>query len=306
MGTPDFSAGILESIIEAGYEVTLVVTQPDRPSGRGGKMSISPVKECALRHGIEVFQPERIKNPEGIRKLSETEAEVFVVAAFGQILSKEILDMPKYGCINVHASLLPRYRGASPIQQAILDGEKETGVTIMQMDEGVDTGDILMKKTVEISAKETGGSLFDKLSDAGAGLIVEALKALEEGKITPIKQDETLSSHVKQIKKEMGRIDFSGDAACIERKIRAFNPWPGAFTTLKGKGLKIWDADVADESSKEAAAGEIVSVSKDSFVVNCGEGGLKINELQPEGKKRMKTGDFLLGYKLQRGDRLGQ
>ena len=305
MGTPDFSAGILKALSDAGHRIVLVVTQPDKPKGRGGKVSISPVKECALSHGFELFQPEKIKNEEGIKKLSSCGADIFVVAAFGQILSKEILDIPEYGCVNVHASLLPQYRGASPIQQAILDGRTVTGVTIMQMDEGVDTGDILMKKEVPIDEKETGGSLFDKLSDAGSKLIVEALEALEEGKIIPEKQDESLSSHVKQIKKQMGRIDFSKDAAELERMIRAFDPWPGAYTFFNSKSIRFWSADV-EEYNGGAKPGQIYDVTKDAVCISCGRNALKITELQMEGKKRMGTKDFLLGFTFNRGDVFGQ
>ena len=302
MGTPDFSVGALEAIINSGHEVTAVVTQPDKPKGRSKELQISPVKACALKYNLPVFQPVKIKEAEAVAKLREFEADIFVVAAFGQILSKEILTMPKYGCINIHASLLPKYRGASPIQWAVLNGEEVSGVTIMQMDEGIDTGDILMQETVTLDAKETGESLFDKLAVCGADLIVKALNAIEAGEVTPIKQDENLSTHVGMLKKEFGRMDFSQDAVVLERKIRGLNSWPSAYTYFKGKTLKIWDADVADASGfAKAQCGEVVDVTKDSFLVMTGNGLLAIKDVQLEGKKRMDVKSFLLGNTIEKG-----
>ena len=302
MGTPDFSVGALEAIINSGHEVTAVVTQPDKPKGRSKELQISPVKACALKYNLPVFQPVKIKEAEAIAKLREFEADIFVVAAFGQILSKEILTMPKYGCINIHASLLPKYRGASPIQWAVLNGEEVSGVTIMQMDEGIDTGDILMQETVTLDVKETGESLFDKLAVCGADLIVKALDAIEAGEVTPIKQDEAASTHVGMLKKEFGRMDFSQDAVVLERKIRGLNSWPSAYTYFKGKTLKIWDADVADASGfAKAQCGEVVDVTKDSFLVMTGNGLLAIKDVQLEGKKRMDVKSFLLGNTIEKG-----
>ena len=302
MGTPDFSVGALEAIINSGHEVTAVVTQPDKPKGRSKELQISPVKACALKYNLPVFQPVKIKETEAIAKLREFEADIFVVAAFGQILSKEILTMPKYGCINIHASLLPKYRGASPIQWAVLNGEEVSGVTIMQMDEGIDTGDILMQETVTLDVKETGESLFDKLAVCGADLIVKALDAIEAGEVTPIKQDEAASTHVGMLKKEFGRMDFSQDAVVLERKIRGLNSWPSAYTYFKGKTLKIWDADVADASGfAKAQCGEVVDVTKDSFLVMTGNGLLAIKDVQLEGKKRMDVKSFLLGNTIEKG-----
>jgi len=300
MGTPDFSVGALEAIIQSGHEVTAVVTQPDKPKGRSKELQISPVKACALKYNIPVFQPVKIKEPEAVAKLREYEADIFVVAAFGQILSKEILTMPKYGCVNIHASLLPKYRGASPIQWAVLNGEEISGVTIMQMDEGIDTGDILMQETVTLDAKETGESLFDKLAVCGADLIVKALDAIEAGKVTPVKQDEAASTHVGMFKKEFGRMDFSQDAVVLERKIRGLNSWPSAYTYMKGKTLKIWEADVLDTDAK-GKPGEVVEVAKDSFWVCTGKGLLQIKEVQLEGKKRMDVKSFLLGNTIEKG-----
>ncbi len=306
MGTPDFSVGALEAIIRAGHQVAAVVTQPDKAKGRSAQMQCSPVKECALRYGIPVFQPVRIRTPEAVRELEKYEADVFVVAAFGQILSRQILEMPRYGCINIHASLLPKYRGAAPINQCIIDGEKETGVTIMQMDAGVDTGDILTQKKVILEDKETAQTLFDKLAQAGADLIVETLPMIERGEITPVKQDESLASHVKMMDKAMGKIDWTQDAVCIERLVRGLNPWPSAYTYCKGKSVKIWSSDaLTGDTDSTALPGTITAVAKDSFDVACGRGILRIYELQLEGKKRMDAKSFLLGSQWKAGMLLG-
>lgn len=306
MGTPDYAVEALEAILAAGHTITAVVTQPDKPKGRSGQMQFPPVKECAIRHQIPVYQPLKIKAPDAVEQLRTYEAEVFVVAAFGQILSKEILQMPRYGCINIHASLLPKYRGAAPINQCIIDGEKETGVTIMQMDEGVDNGDILTQKIVPIAKKETAGSLFDKLAQAGAQLIVETLPLIEQQTITPVKQDESQSSHVRMMDKSLGKIDWAKDATFIERLVRGLDPWPSAYTLMEGKHVKLWGCDVvsADEKNIEKA-GTIVEVAKDYFDVACGVGKLRVYTLQIEGKKRMDTRSFLLGNPLNKGMCLG-
>ncbi len=304
MGTPDFSVGALEALIQAGHEVTAVVTQPDKAKGRSGQMQCSPVKECAVRHGISVFQPVKIKTPESMEELKKYEADIYIVAAFGQILSREILEMPRFGCVNIHASLLPKYRGAAPINQCILDGERETGVTIMQMDAGIDTGDILTQKKVIIEDKETAQSLFDKLAQAGAELIVETLPMIEKGEITPVRQDERLASHVKMMDKSMGKIDWTQDAACIERLVRGLDPWPSAYTFCQGRSVKIWSSDALTAGHTEQP-GTIVAVAKDSFDVACGKGVLRIYELQLEGKKRMDTKSFLLGSQWKAGMLLG-
>ena len=305
MGTPDFSVGALDALVEAGHEIIAVVTQPDKPKGRSGQMQFPPVKECALRHGLTVLQPVKIKTPEWVDKLRELKADVFVVAAFGQILSKEILDMPKYGCVNIHASLLPKYRGAAPINWAIINGEKETGVTIMQMNEGVDTGDMLSHVVVPIAPKETAESLFDKLAKAGAELIVETLPKLEAGEIIPVPQDESQSSHVKMMNKSLGKIDWNQDAVVIERLVRGLNSWPSAYTYYQGKSVKLWDCDVV-EAAVRAVPGTIIAVAKDSFDVATGNGALRVLELQLEGKKRMDTKSFLLGNQWKTGMQLGQ
>ena len=306
MGTPDFAVEPLEAIIKAGYEVAAVVTQPDKQKGRGKEVKMTPVKECALRHGIPVFQPVKIKEPEAVAELEKYQADLFVVAAFGQLLSEEILNMPEYGCINIHASLLPAYRGAAPIQWAVLNGEKESGVTIMQMDKGLDTGDMLLKRSVELSPKETGDSLHDKLMHLGAELIVEALPKLEKGELVPEKQKDELSSYAKKLTKAMGQIDWFKDAVSLERWIRGLNSWPSAYTFFGGKTLKIWEARVAEENgAQKAEPGHVVSVSREGFTVACGQGALQILSLQLEGKKRVLTREFLLGYQVEPGMILG-
>lgn len=310
MGTPDFAAGALEALIKAGHEITLVVTQPDKPKGRSKELQFSPVKECALRHGIPVFQPVKIKTPEAIAELKKYEADIYIVAAFGQILSQEILDIPKYRSLNIHASLLPKYRGASPIQHVIIDGEKETGITIMQMDAGIDTGDMLYKKVIPIADEDTFETLHDKLMVLGGEAIVEALPLLEEGKIVPEKQDSEKSCYAPLISKGMGMIDFDKEAVVIDRLIRGMNPWPSAYTFYKGKQLKIWKAapvngEAVHDYAEGALTGSVVKVNKDSFEVATGSGVLQILELQLEGKKRMSTHDFLLGVKMEVGDVLG-
>jgi len=306
MGTPDYAAAALEALLEAGHEVTAVVTQPDRAKGRSGQVQCTPVKECAVRHGIAVLQPVRVKAPEAVEELKKYEADVYVVAAFGQILSKEILALPRFGCVNIHASLLPKYRGAAPINQCIIDGEQETGVTIMQMDAGIDTGDILTQKKVIIEDKETAETLFDKLSQAGAALIVETLPMLERGEITPVKQDESLAGYVKMMDKAKGKIDWTCDAVSIERLVRGLNPWPSAYTFYQGKTMKIWRSDVVEMSAEDTEQpGTIIRISKDFFDVACGKGILRIYELQLEGKKRMDTKSFLLGNPWKAGMLLG-
>lgn len=305
MGTPDFAAGALEALIKAGHEVTAVVTQPDKPKGRSKELLPSPVKTCALAHGIPVMQPRKIKTPEAIEELRRYPADVYIVAAFGQILSSEILEIPRYGSLNIHASLLPKYRGASPIQHVIIDGEEKTGVTIMQMDAGIDTGDMLYKKEVEIEPEDNYETLHDKLTVLGGEAIAEALALLEAGKLVPEKQDEELSCYAALIEKGMGEIDFSKSAVQIDRLIRGLTPWPSAYTFYKGKQLKIWKAQpTVTENVFGRNPGEILKVEKDSVTVAAGEGALKILELQLEGKKRMNAHDFLLGVRMVPGDML--
>ena len=292
MGTPDFSVGTLEALIEAGHEVALVVTQPDKPKGRGGKMQYTPVKEVAVAHNIPVYQPKRIREPECIEELRKYNADIMVVIAFGQILPKEILEMTPYGCVNVHASLLPSYRGAAPIQWAVINGEKVSGVTTMQMNEGLDTGDMLLKVEIPLDEKETGGSLHDKLAEAGARLCVETLDALKAGTVTPEKQGDSPTAYAKMLDKDMGKIDWKMSAKEIERLIRGLNPWPSAYTRWNenDKGMKIWEAEVAEGQT-----------DKDGFFVQTGDGLLKITALQIPGKKRMDAAAFLRGYQMETG-----
>lgn len=299
MGTPDFAVGTLRSLAEAGHEITLVVSQPDKPKGRGHAMVPTPVKVVAEELGIPVFQPVKIREAKDV--LEKTEADVCVVAAFGQIIPASILHMKKYGCINVHASLLPKYRGAAPIQWAVIDGEKESGVTIMQMDEGLDTGDMLAKAIVPLDEKETGGSLFDKLSEAGGRLCVETLAKLENGEITPEKQGESPTAYASMLDKKMGNIDWNKSAVVIERLVRGLNPWPSAYTHLDGKTLKIWACDVLPQSASKGESGEILEVTKDAIHVQTGDGILVLREIQLAGKARMDAGAFLRGYKVVPG-----
>lgn len=304
MGTPDFSVETLKQILAAGHEVSLVVTQPDRPRGRGKKPSFSPVKEYATEQNIPCFQPEKIRDESCMEILQKEQADIFVVVAFGQILPQRILDIPKYGCMNVHASLLPKYRGAAPIQWSVINGDAETGVTTMRMDAGMDTGDILLQERIAIAPDETGGSLFDKLAVAGGALCVKTLAQIADGTIESIPQDHEAATYTRMISKQDGEIDFTLPAERIECLIRGMNPWPSAYTRIGNKMLKIWEADVIAQNDAHQP-GEIFDVTKDAFCVAAGEGALKILSLQLEGKKRMNTADFLRGYTLENGDCLG-
>ena len=304
MGTPEFSVGTLEALVAAGHEVVLAVTQPDKPKGRGKEMQFTPVKIAAEKHGIPVYQPKRIRNAECIEELKKYEADIMVVIAFGQILPKEILELTPYGCVNVHASLLPKYRGAAPIQWAVINGETVSGVTTMQMDEGLDTGDMLLKTEVALEPKETGESLHDKLAAAGAALCVETLKGLEEHTIVPEKQGDSPTAYAKMLDKKMGEIDWTQDAKAIEQLIRGLNSWPSAYTQWDGKVMKIWAADVTDTASGKAP-GTVVKVTKEGFEVQTGKGSLLIQELQIPGKKRMDSASFMRGYQIAEGMMLG-
>lgn len=305
MGTPDFAVGTLKALIEAGHRITLVVTQPDKPKGRGHAMQYPPVKEEALAHGLPVYQPKKIRETESIQLLEQTEADVMVVVAFGQLIPKEILWMKRYGCINVHGSLLPKYRGAAPIQWAVIDGEKESGVTTMQMDEGLDTGDMLLKTVVPLEEKETGGSLFEKLSQTGAALCAETLRRLEAGNLIPESQGASPTAYASMLTRDMGVIDWTKDAGSIERLIRGLNPWPSAYTKYQGKILKIWAGEILPSDVSKGSCGEILNITKDSIIVQTGEGRLAIRELQMEGRKRMDAGAFLRGVPVKAGTVLG-
>lgn len=310
MGTPDFSVGTLEALIEAGHEIALVVTQPDKPKGRGKAMQFPPVKEAALAHNLEVYQPRRVREPECVEYLRKYEPDMIVVVAFGQILPKEILDMPKYCCVNVHASLLPKYRGAAPIQWAVINGEEISGVTTMRMDEGLDTGDMILKTELRLDEEETGGSLFDRLAEAGATLCVKTLEEIEQGTAVYTPQNHEEATHTTMIRKQLGEIDFTKPAVEIERLIRGLNPWPSAYTGFGEKTLKIWKASVVEDANDKITddskeAGTVVEVGKNSLLVQTGQGLLALEEVQLEGKKRMDIGSFLRGNAVETGLRLG-
>lgn len=303
MGTPDFAVGTLEAILAAGHDVQLVVTQPDKPKGRGKAVQMSPVKECALKHGIEVYQPLKIREKDGIAYIRKYEPDIIIVAAFGQILPKEILELPKYGCVNVHASLLPKYRGAAPIQWAVINGDRVAGVTTMRMDTGLDTGDMIERSEVILELDETGGSLFDRLAAEGAKLCVHTMQEIENGTAVYTKQDESEATHVGMIQKQMGNIDWKKPAVAIERLIRGLNPWPSAYTKLDGKTLKIWRADTeAGGSGKDA--GKVIYVDKKALKVQTGNGILSLLEVQLEGRKRMDIESFLRGVRIVEGTML--
>lgn len=304
MGTPDFSVPTLKKLIASRHEVIAVVTQPDKPKGRGKEVQMTPVKETALARGIPVYQPVRAREASFVEEMRRLEPDAMVVIAFGQILSKELLEVPKYGCFNIHASLLPKYRGAAPIQWAVINGDLETGITTMMMDVGMDTGDMLEKLVVPLDPKETGGSLFDKLSLLGGDLILSTLEKAEAGTLVRIPQNHDEATHVKKIEKTLGDIDWTMDAEAIERLIRGLSPWPSAYTRWNGKMLKIWEGDVEpDGDTEKIPAGQIVEASGDRIRVQTGSGVLNIRSLQLEGKKRMDTAAFLRGYPVAAGER---
>ena len=301
MGTPDLAAETLKALLESRHEITLAVTQPDKPKGRSRQLQPSPVKEVALAHGIPVFQPEKMRTDETFETLKRYPADAIIVAAFGKIIPKRILELPKYGCINVHASLLPKYRGAAPIQWAVLDGEEKSGVTIMQMNEGLDTGDMLAVREVSLEAKETSDSLFEKLSALGAQLLVETLDGIEAGNIVPVPQPaESPTPYARMIQKADGKINWDRPAEEIERLVRGMNSWPGAYSFIGKKNVKIWDSEVLDTDS-ENAPGTILQADDRALIVRTGKGALKILELQLEGKKRMRFDAFLRGCRWEAG-----
>lgn len=304
MGTPEFAVPTLDALIKH-HEVIGVITQPDKQRGRGKKLQYTPVKEKALEHNLTVYQPEKARDEAFISTLKELNPDVIVVVAYGQILPESILNIPKYGCINVHGSLLPKYRGAAPMQWSILDGESETGITTMYMGVGLDTGDMIEKAVLTLDKKETAGTLHDKLMNLGADLLISTLEKLENNTATRTPQDDSQSTYAKMLSKDMGDIDFTRTAKEIECWIRGLNPWPSAYTTLYGKTLKIWDADVV-ELEKKAEPGTIVQVTKKTMIVATGDQGLQLNEIQMAGKKRMETAAFLAGYKVEEGIILGK
>lgn len=311
MGTPDFSVPTLQALIDSRHEVVACYTQPDKPKGRGNKIQKSPVKELCEQYNIPVYQPIRIRKQENVELFKAIEADIAVVIAYGQILTEDILNAPKYGCLNIHASLLPKYRGAAPYQWAVINGEKKTGITIMQMDAGIDTGDMLLTTEIALDPKETAGSLHDKLMNLGGPLMLETLDKLEQGLLKPIKQDNTIATHAPLLKKDFGNIDWSKSAIEIERLIRGLSPWPSGYTYVERTMLKIFECDLYNyaeaDSDKVYRPGQICQIlPKMGFVVTCGTGYLLIKELQLEGKKRMDAPSFLRGYQLHEGTQLGE
>lgn len=300
MGTPDFAVPSLEALLTK-HEVVLVVTQPDKPKGRGKKMVPTPVKACALEHGIPVLQPEKVKEPEFVEQLRSYEPDLIAVTAFGQILSEPILEMPKYGCINVHGSLLPKYRGAAPMQWSIIDGEKVTGITTMYMAKGLDSGDMLLKAEVEITDEDTFATIHDKMAVTGANLLLDTLDQLEAGTLERIPQDHDAATYAPMITKETGHIDWSKNRQDIINLIRGLNPVPAAYTIYEEEVLKIFGAVISDVQTDDAANGEIVAVVKKGFVVKCGDGCLLITEVQARGGKRMMTDAYLRGHAVKEG-----
>ena len=315
MGTPDFASSVLQALIDAGENVAAAVSQPDKPVGRKAELRPTPVRQTAEAAGIPVLQPKKLKDPEFEAQLRNLDPDVIVVAAYGQIIPPYILELPRYGCLNVHASLLPKYRGAAPIQWSILDGEPETGVCIMQMDEGLDTGDVLASAVVPVGREETGGSLFDKLAGAGAALLLETLPRVEAGSLTPVKQpEESPTPYARMIRKEDGQIDWTAEAAAIERQVRALDPWPAAYTRLDGKMLKIWKTHLPAEVGTNSGECDTMETGQPGMVrasgaegidVYTGAGILRITEQQLEGKKRMAAADFLRGHPLAAGTVFG-
>jgi methionyl-tRNA formyltransferase len=299
-GTPDFAAISLQAILAAGQDVPLVLTQPDRPAGRGMSLQASPVKQLALQHGLGVHQPPSLKSDEARLPIIEARADVMVVAAYGLILPQAVLDIPRLGCLNIHASLLPRWRGAAPIQRALLAGDVETGVTIMRMEAGLDTGPMLLKESLPIATADTAGSLHDKLAGLGARLIVEALARLERGGLHGENQPEDGVTYAAKLEKAEAALDWRQPAAQLDRAVRAFNPFPGATTQLDGQIIKVWTAEPVAASGE---AGRILAVGSDGIVVACGDGALRLTELQKAGGKRLAAADFLRGFPLKPGQR---
>lgn len=302
MGTPEFAVASLRALIGSDHDVCCVISQPDRPRGRGRKLEPTPVKKLALKHSIEVLQPEKIRTSESISMIGSFKPDMICVAAYGKIIPPEILEIPLMGCVNVHASLLPKYRGAAPVNWAIINGEKKTGITTMLMDEGMDTGDILLKKETGIGEDETASEVLQRLSEIGAGLLLDTISGLEKGSITPVKQDDEQASYAPLLKKEHGVIDWRQPAYRIKNLVRGLQPWPGTFTKLNGKTLKIHRVAISNQTGKP---GEILISYGDNLTVAAGEGSVRIIELQPEGGRRMQTSDFLRGRDISPGTKLG-
>ena len=304
MGTPDFAVPALKKLYER-HNVLAVFTQPDKPKGRGYKLMPPPVKELALEHGTEVRQPQSLKNngEEYVRRIQELEPDCIVVAAYGKILPKSVLDIPKYGCVNIHGSLLPKYRGAAPIQRAVLDGEEYSGITTMLMGEGLDTGDILETEKVKIGENETAAELFDRLAEIGAELMLHTLDELEKGSLTPVKQDESKATYAAMLSKELCSIDFTDTVQNVHNKIRGLSDWPCATATLCGKRLKIYHSEIASRKPSGKAPGSVVNAK--TFEIACADGVIRFTEVQAEGSKRMSAADYLRGKPLSGDEILG-
>lgn len=296
MGTPEIAAGVLKALIASRHEVVGAVTQPDKPNSRGNAIIYSDVKKLALEYNIPVFQPEKVSDESFVEELRALNPDIIVVAAYGQILRSNVLELPKYRCINVHASLLPKYRGASPIQWAVINGEEETGVTIMYMEKGLDTGDMILSRSIKLDEKETAGSLHDRLMELAGPVLLEAMDMIEEGTANPVPQNNDEATYVSVLKKEMGELDFSQDSVTLERLVRGLDPWPGAFMHYSGKIIKLFKVEPADCAG--AVPGQLFTVGRDRLFVGTGDGCLEILELQLEGRKRMSAADFLRGFKL--------
>ena len=299
MGTPDFALQTLQGLIDAGCKMVGVYTQPDRPKGRGKKLAPPPVKELAQKYDIPVYQPLKLRQPEAVAELEALAPDLIVVVAYGQILPKSVLEIPAHGCINVHASLLPKYRGAAPINKAIIDGETETGITTMYMDVGLDTGDMLVKKTLSIGPEETAGELHDRLASLGRETMEETLRQLCAGSLQREVQDDAQSTYASMMKKEDGRIDWSRSALEIHNHVRGLNPWPGAYTTINGELLKL--AETSPQTAEGDKPGSVIKADKDGVCVACGSGSLRIHQLQLAGRKRLAAADFLRGCPLEAG-----
>lgn len=305
MGTPDFAVPSIRALYEAGHEIQAVFCQPDKPKGRGHKLAAPPVKEFAVEKGIPVYQPNSLKNggEEYIKALEDLSPDCIVVAAYGKILPKSVLDIPKYGCVNVHGSLLPKYRGAGPIQWAVLNDEKTTGITTMLMGEGLDTGDMLLKCETEIGENETASELFDRLAEMGAELIVETLDKLEKGEVTPVPQNEEEATYAPMLTKELSPIDFTKSARAVHKQICGLSDWPCATTTIDGKRIKVYRSEIA-EGKSDKPAGTVVNAK--NLTIVCGDGLIKFTEIQAEGSKRMAVSDYLRGKPVAEGTLLGK
>jgi methionyl-tRNA formyltransferase len=307
MGTPDFAVPSLEALVQNGFEVVAVVTQPDRPKGRKGLLTPSPVKETALTYNIPVLQPEKVRAEEALAEIATYEPDLLITAAYGQLLPKRLLEMPRLGSINVHGSLLPRWRGGAPVHHSILAGDKETGVTIMRMAQALDAGDILTQVVVPIEETDTMSSVYQKLAEAGAKLLLETLPQIENGTITEMPQDEALVTYGPNIKREDEEINWNHDARTIFNQVRGLNSWPGAFTAFSHKVMKIWQARIIEEdSTPKAEPGTVLKTTEDSIIVQCGNGTLGLLEIQPFGKRRMQVTEFLNGVKLAPSTQFGE